>query len=183
MATDPAWVFDNHETAAELIDKLEAELRKAEDDNERLREAHDKEWRRAGIAEENNRAMIASIASLADPEVVLVNMMRGTIAIPSVRALSKLFGDVINDEDARLLQIAHLREELEICQRALDKFRSQSHGIKALAEIERLRAALDHIGGLSRALRVSGPDLMDLQGLSDALTEAVDTAHGALSGN
>lgn len=40
-----------------------------------------------------------------------------------------------------------------------------------------LEAALDHIGGLSRALRVGGPDPMDLEGLSDALNEAVDTAH------
>jgi hypothetical protein len=40
--------------------------------------------------------------------------------------------------------------------------------------------ALDDIVGLSRALRVGGPDPMDLQGLSDALSEAVDTAHAAL---
>lgn len=52
---------------------------------------------------------------------------------------------------------------------------------EALALIERYRTALDHIGGLSRALRVGGPDPMDLQGLSDALEDAVDTANGALS--
>lgn len=50
------------------------------------------------------------------------------------------------------------------------------------AEIDRLRAALDHIGGLSRALRSGGPDPSDLQELSDALHEAVDTAHAALAG-
>ena len=41
--------------------------------------------------------------------------------------------------------------------------------------------ALDNIGGLSRALRVSGPDPMDLQGLSDALEEAVNMAHAAIA--
>ncbi|PHR17849.1 MAG: hypothetical protein COA41_11145 [Sphingopyxis sp.] len=44
-----------------------------------------------------------------------------------------------------------------------------------------LLSALDEIGGLSRALRVGGPDPMDLQGLSDALREAVDVAHEALA--
>lgn len=39
------------------------------------------------------------LESLKDPEAVLVNMMRGTIATPSARAISKLFGDVINGED------------------------------------------------------------------------------------
>jgi len=49
------------------------------------------------------------------------------------------------------------------------------------SEVQRLREALDHIGGLSRALRVGGPDPMDLEGLSNALEEAVDTAHAALA--
>ena len=46
---------------------------------------------------------------------------------------------------------------------------------------EQLAAALDNIGGLSRALRVGGPDPMDLQELSDALSQAVDIAHNALA--
>lgn len=50
-----------------------------------------------------------------------------------------------------------------------------------VAELDALRDALDHIGGLSRALRQGGPDPMDLEGLSDALSEAVDTAHNALA--
>lgn len=54
----------------------------------------------------------AMIEALKDPETLLVNMMRGTIATPSVRGFSKLFGDVINGEDAQLLEIARLREEL-----------------------------------------------------------------------
>ena len=48
-------------------------------------------------------------------------------------------------------------------------------------EVQRLREVLDHIVGLSRALRVGGPDPMDLEGLSNALEEAVDTAHAALA--
>ena len=44
-----------------------------------------------------------------------------------------------------------------------------------------LRAALDDIGGLCRALRQGGPAPEDLQELSDALQEAVDIAHAALA--
>ena len=51
------------------------------------------------------------------------------------------------------------------------------------ARLGAMEAALDHIGGLSRALRVGGPDQIDLEGLSEALTEAVDTAHAMLAGN
>lgn len=41
--------------------------------------------------------------------------------------------------------------------------------------------ALDNITGLSRALRVGGPDPMDLQGLSDALEEAIHIAADAMA--
>lgn len=41
-------------------------------------------------------------------------------------------------------------------------------------------ATLDEIGALCRALRVGGPDPMDLQELSDALSKAVDLAHAVL---
>ena len=44
-----------------------------------------------------------------------------------------------------------------------------------------LAEALDEICGLSRALRVGGPDAMDLEELSDALSSAVDMAHAALA--
>jgi hypothetical protein len=41
--------------------------------------------------------------------------------------------------------------------------------------------ALDNISGLSRALRSGGPDPMDLQGLSDALEEAISLALSAMA--
>ena len=44
--------------------------------------------------------------------------------------------------DSRNKTICELREELELLHRQLDKFRSQSHGIPALAEQERLREQL-----------------------------------------
>ena len=37
--------------------------------------------------------------------------------------------------------------------------------------------ALDHIAGMSLALRQGGPDPIDLHGLSDALSEAVELAN------
>ena len=52
---------------------------------------------------------------------------------------------------------------------------------RLIAAAPELLKALDNIGGLSRALRAGGPDPMDLQGLSDALEEAVDMAHAAIA--
>lgn len=49
---------------------------------------------------------------------------------------------------------AQYRAEMEIVQRQLDRFRSQSHGIPALAEIERLRAALRSCAKASSAAEV-----------------------------
>jgi len=51
----------------------------------------------------------------------------------------------------------------------------------AVATVADMIEVLDNIGGLSRALRVGGPDPMDLRGLSDALSEAVDAANAAVS--
>ena len=49
--------------------------------------------------------------------------------------------------------------------------------IAVLSLARSMLEALDHIGGLSRYLRQGGPDAMDLQGLSDALEEAVDMSN------
>ncbi len=58
---------------------------------------------------DQHAALQAQVEMLKDPEVVLVNMLRGNIAKPSVRSISKLFGEVLNDDDAQLLEIAMLR--------------------------------------------------------------------------
>lgn len=52
---------------------------------------------------------------------------------------------------------------------------------RLIAAAPEMLDALDHIGGLSRALRQGGPDPMDLQGLSDALEEAVDLANALVA--
>lgn len=65
------------------------------------------------------------------------------------------------------------RYERELAQREADK--------RLIAAAPDLLHALDTIGGLSSALRAGGPDPMDLQGLSDALSEAVDIAHAAIA--
>ncbi|AOV02432.1 hypothetical protein BI380_14325 [Delftia tsuruhatensis] len=44
-----------------------------------------------------------------------------------------------------------------------------------------LAATLGEICGLSPAIRFGGPDPMDLEELSDALSSAVDLAHSALA--
>lgn len=51
----------------------------------------------------------AQVDALQDPEVVLVNMLRGNIAKLSARSISKLYGDVINGDEAQLVEIARLR--------------------------------------------------------------------------
>lgn len=59
----------------------------------------------------------------------------------------------------------------------------EAHDYEALlAERDRLAASLDEIGGLCRALRQGGPDPIDLEDLSSALEQAVDTANAALQG-
>lgn len=52
---------------------------------------------------------------------------------------------------------------------------------RLIAAAPEMFEALDTIGGLSRALRQGGPDPMDLQGLSDALEEAVDLANSLIA--
>lgn len=69
-------------------------------------------WQARAARTDPAQGQQVELPDLNDPETVLVNMLRGTIAIPSVRSWSKLFGDVLNDEDARLLEIARLRAEL-----------------------------------------------------------------------
>lgn len=52
-------------------------------------------------------------SAIADPEAVLTNMMRGTIAKPSLRSMLTLFGEVFNTEDAANIEIATLRARLQ----------------------------------------------------------------------
>lgn len=58
---------------------------------------------------DQHAALLAQVEKLKDPEVVLVNMLRGYIAKPSVRSISMLYGEVLNGDDAQLLEIAKLR--------------------------------------------------------------------------
>lgn len=69
-----------------------------------------------------------------------------------------------------------------VCDIENDEYVLASDYESLLAERDRMAAALDEIGGLCRALRQGGPDPMDLEDLSNALEQAVDTAHAALQG-
>ena len=105
-------------------------------------------------------------AAVKDPEKVFLNMKRGAIATPSVRLWSKLFGEVLNDDDARLIEIARLRERLAELEAAIverdaaieewsgtavqngmecARLRDQCAGYEA--RIERLEEALRDIAG------------------------------------
>lgn len=88
-----------------------------ESSRQHLLDYEDWAQRRDALAAENMQHLCENLQVrrlLNDPEAVLVSMMRGTIAIPSIRSLSKVWGEVINDEEARLLEIAELREKLAL---------------------------------------------------------------------
>lgn len=63
----------------------------------------------------------ALVAGLLDPESVLVNMLRGNIAKLSPRGVCKVYGQVLNGEDAHHVEIARLRAELEAARGLLAK--------------------------------------------------------------
>ena len=58
--------------------------------------------------------------SLSDPESVLVNIMRGSIAKPTLRSMLTLYGDIYNTEEAASSRIAELESELEQVNKALE---------------------------------------------------------------
>jgi hypothetical protein len=62
------------------------------------------------MSEQELRALKAAIST---PEAVFINMKAGTIPKPSLRSMVDLYGEVINGEDAQLLEIARLRAEIE----------------------------------------------------------------------
>lgn len=61
-----------------------------------------------------------------------------------------------------------------------DNEESQAN-VRLIAAAPDMFEALDNINGLSRALRAGGPDPMDLQGLSDALEQAICLAFSAMA--
>lgn len=52
-------------------------------------------------------------AAIATPESVFINLKAGKIPKPSLRSMIDLYGEVLNGEDAQLLEIAKLRAENE----------------------------------------------------------------------
>jgi hypothetical protein len=50
---------------------------------------------------------------LIDPEQVFINMKAGSIAKPTLRSMIDLYGEVVNGDDAQLLEIGKLRAEIE----------------------------------------------------------------------
>lgn len=73
------------------------------------------------------------IDALQDPEVVLVGMLRGSIAKLSVRSFVKTHGEVINTEEAQLLEIAKLREQVVLLR---DRKNSIAHLLHQLAAVQ-----------------------------------------------
>jgi chromosome segregation ATPase len=109
-------------------DGLRDDLDECDGDRWKLRSERDR------LAAENERLR----STLKDPEAVLVNMLRGEIAIPSVRSWSKLFGQVLNDDDQRLLEIARLRAENVILTGTVERQANSIAELRArVAELER----------------------------------------------
>lgn len=70
--------------------------------------------------QDTNTVMKNMVTALASkPEVVLVGMLQGHIAKLSVRSFLKTHGEVLNGDEAQLLEIARLREELNVLKAAM----------------------------------------------------------------
>lgn len=59
------------------------------------------------------RLYVEALDTIGDPEKVFINMKSGSIAKPSLRNMVDLYGEVINGEEALLLELARLRGENE----------------------------------------------------------------------
>lgn len=57
-------------------------------------------------------------AAIGSPEHVFMNMKAGAIAKPSLANMVDLYGDVVNGQDAQLLEIARLRGQLQVLEHA-----------------------------------------------------------------
>ncbi|WP_443190964.1 hypothetical protein [Pseudomonas indica] len=57
-------------------------------------------------------------AAINDPEIVFINMKAGTIARPTLRSMIDLYGEVVNGDEAQLLEIARLRADVEAMRQA-----------------------------------------------------------------
>lgn len=55
------------------------------------------------------RLYVEALDAMGDPEKVFINMKSCNIAKPSLRNMADLYGEVINGEDALLLELARLR--------------------------------------------------------------------------
>lgn len=72
----------------------------------------------AGVREQRDQLL----AAISSAESVFVNMKRGTIPTLSVRCMVDLHGEVVNGEEAQLLEIAQLRTEIEALREKAEKF-------------------------------------------------------------
>lgn len=87
-------------------------------------------------------------AAISDPAAVFVNMKRGTIAKPSLRSMIDLYGEVVNGEDAQLLEIARLRADRDRLQEEKEALESQERyreqeRLAAIEEADQLRAEVE----------------------------------------
>lgn len=73
----------------------------------------------AGMGEPVAQGESAWLERLKDPATVHALMLRGVIAIPSIRSMVDLRGEVPNGEEVQLLRIAELQEQLAAQPRAV----------------------------------------------------------------
>ena len=133
------------------------------------------EWvERARAAEEE---AIQLRAAISDPESVFVNMKRGTIAKPSLRSMLDLYGEVVNGDEAQLLEIGKLRAEVEML---------RSDRKACLEEFKALRRSADETESELRAeveaLRLLAGELYQVLGALDAPAGVLDAVLAAAHG-
>lgn len=93
-------LVDFHLLNCTRIEKLEAEAQALREEVAALREAHDKEWRRAGMAEENLKAVLGA-------RVVVIPDVRHSPYVASDRA-GNTWAEMADDESGEWINIERL---------------------------------------------------------------------------
>lgn len=140
MQCDPQWVLDAFAERDALTQRCK-ELEAENTEFRKLQTCWSEVFEQTTELERTEFERDALRAAISDPESVFVNMKRGTIAKPSMRSMIDLYGEVVNGDEAQLLEIAKLRAEVERLQRELATAHADASHYASAAEDMRKHAS------------------------------------------
>ena len=82
-------------------------------------------------------------AAISDPEQVFINMKAGSIAKPTLRSMIDLYGEVVNGDEAQLLEIGKLTAENE--RNAKNAKEWEEASLHWMAERDQLKADIERL--------------------------------------